>query len=299
MKRGPVLAGIIVSCLLVIVFIVSVFFAMTRIRREGSGAFLGDKVAVVEIKGIIVDSRSIIDEIIRFKKNRRVKAIVLRIDSPGGAVGPSQEIYEEVRKAGKEKTVVVSMGAVAASGGYYVACAADKIIANPGTITGSIGVLMEFINVKELFKWAKLRSEVIKSGEYKDTGSPLRDMKERERHYLQEVIDSVHDQFKRAIVESRGLSASQVEEIADGRIFSGEQAKDLGLVDELGNLQDAITEAAKLAGIKGEPSVIYPERRRPRLLDFLSEAVISALNKKLNESGWYLGYIFHPPISEH
>ncbi len=299
MKRGPVLAGIIVSCLIVVVFIVSVFFAMTRLKREGSGAFLGEKVAVVEIKGVIIDSEPIIDNIIRFKKNRRVKAIVLRINSPGGAVSPSQEIYEEVKKAAKEKTLVASMGTVAASGGYYVACAADKIIANPGTITGSIGVLMEFINVRELFKWAKLRSEVIKSGEYKDMGSPLREMKEKERQYLQEVIDSVHAQFKRAITESRGLSPSQVEEIADGRIFSGEQARDLGLVDELGNLQDAIAEAARLAGIEGEPSVIYPERRRPRFLELLSEAVISALNKKLNESGWYLGYLFYPPISNY
>lgn len=299
MKRGPVLAGIIVSCLIAIVFIISIFFATARLKKESSGTFLGEKVAVVELKGVIVDSKPIIDNIIRFKKNRRVKAIVLRIDSPGGAVGPSQEIYEEVKKAGKEKTLVASMGAVAASGGYYVACAADKIIANPGTITGSIGVLMEFINVKELFKWAKLRSEVIKSGEYKDLGSPLRDMKAEERQYLQEVIESVHGQFKRAITESRGLSPSQVDEIADGRIFSGEQAMDLGLVDELGNLQDAIAEAAKLAGIEGEPSVIYPEGKKPRLLELFSEAAISVLNKKLNESGWYLGYLFYPPISDY
>ncbi len=299
MKRGPVLAGIIVSGLIVIVFVISIFFATTRLKKESSGTFLGEKVAVVELKGVIIDSKPIIDDIISFKKNRRVKAIVLRIDSPGGAVGPSQEIYEEVKKAGNEKTLVASMGAVAASGGYYVACAADKIIANPGTITGSIGVLMEFINVKELFKWAKLRSEVIKSGEYKDLGSPLRDMKVEERQYLQEVIESVHGQFKRAIMESRGLSPSQVDEIADGRIFSGEQAMDLGLVDELGNLQDAIAEAAKLAGIEGEPSVIYPERKKPRFLELFSEAVISVLYKKLNESGWYLGYLFYPPISDY
>jgi protease IV len=187
--------------------------------------------------------------------------VILRVDSPGGGVGPSQEIHREVLRLKEKKPVVVSMGAVAASGGYYVSCAADKIIANEGTITGSIGVIMEFLNVERLFEWAGLKSRVIKSGKYKDIGSGTREMTDEEKKLLQAMVDDVHDQFVSAIVESRGIERATVLSFADGRVFSGRQAKEIGLVDELGNFRDAVAKAAELAGIEGDPKLVYPRRR--------------------------------------
>jgi len=235
---------------------------------------LGEKVAVVEIRGLITESRSVIDRIIKFKKDKTVKAIVLRIETPGGAVGPSQEIYREVRKTGQVKKVVVSMGAVAASGGYYVSSAAHKIFANPGTITGSIGVVAEFSNIEEILKKVGLKTVTIKSGDFKDIGSPLREMTSEEHQLIKGIIDGVHKQFIRAVAEGRNLPIEAVEKIADGRILTGEQAKELGLIDQLGNLQDAITLASQLAGIKGEPHIIYPEKKRPSVWDFLLGALL-------------------------
>jgi len=235
---------------------------------------LGEKVAVVEIKGLITESRSVVDRIIKFKKDKTVKAIVLRIETPGGAVGPSQEIYQEVRKAGQVKKVVASMGAVAASGGYYVSSAAHKIFANPGTITGSIGVVAEFSNIEEILKKVGLKTVTIKSGDFKDIGSPLREMTPEEHQLIKGLIDSVHKQFIRAVAEGRNLPIEAVEKIADGRILTGEQAKELGLIDQLGNLQDAITLASQLAGIKEEPHIIYSEKKRPSVWDFLLGALL-------------------------
>jgi len=235
---------------------------------------LGEKVAVVEIKGLITESRSVVDRIIKFKKDKTVKAIVLRIETPGGAVGPSQEIYQEVRKTGQVKKVVASMGAVAASGGYYIASAAHKIFANPGTITGSIGVVAEFSNIEELLKKVGLKTVIIKSGDFKDIGSPLREMTTEERELIKGLIDGVHKQFIGAVAEGRNLPIDAIEKIADGRILTGEQAKELGLVDQLGNLQDAITLASQLAGIKEEPHIIYSEKKRPSIWDFLLGALL-------------------------
>ncbi len=188
--------------------------------------------------------------------------MVLRIESPGGAVGPSQEIHGEILRLKEKKTVVASMGAVAASGGYYAAVAADRIMANPGTITGSIGVIVEFVNAQELLGKIGLKGYVVKSGKFKDVGSPLREMEKEERELLQTLINDVNGQFIKAVAEGRGLKTEEVKKIADGRIFTGAQAKELKLVDELGGLSDAIALSASLAGIEGEPSVIYPERQK-------------------------------------
>jgi protease-4 len=190
-----------------------------------------------------------------------VRAIVLRIDSPGGGVVPSQEIFEEVQKIradGRQK-IVASMGSVAASGGYYIAAATDRIVANPGTITGSIGVIMETANVKGLLDKIGVEPIVIKAGEHKDIGSPFRKLEPDDRRILEELLNDVHTQFIEAVARGRNLPAERVRELADGRIFTGRQAKDFGLVDDLGNLQDTIQAAAELAGIEGEPRVI--ERR--------------------------------------
>ncbi len=229
------------------------------------GLFLGasqkDKVAVVELKGLISDSTRLTRTLDELGERPDVKAVILRIDSPGGAVGPSQELYSAVRRLDSKKAVVASMGSVAASGGYYAASAARRIVANPGTITGSIGVIVQFMSAEDLLKKLGLRGYVIKSGRFKDAGSPLRKMNAEEKAILQDVVNDVNSQFVRAVAEGRGMKSKEVRKLADGRIFTGEQAKKKGLVDELGDLTSAITLGAKLGGIKGKPYVIYPEEK--------------------------------------
>jgi len=252
---GIVVGGIILLILLVEIIGLSIF--LTRRARIGVG-----NVAIIDIKGPIYTSKEIIEKIHKYKKNRMVKALVIRLETPGGGVAACQEIYEELNKVKEKKKVVASMGGMTASGGYYIACAADKIIANPGTVTGSIGVVMHISNLEELFKKVGLKFEVIKSGAHKDIGSPSRTMTPAERTLLQKVINDVHDQFIGVIVKERGLDKRKVRSLADGRIFTGKQAKKLGLVDELGNLDDAIKLAGELAKIKGEPKVIREKEKR-------------------------------------
>ena len=259
MRKHPVLLGLIVIGVILGVFLLSILF-LSRFGEKKAFA-LGDKIAVVNIRGMITSSRDIVEQLGTFKEDDDVKAIILRINSPGGGVGPSQEIYREILRAKEKKKIIASIESVGASGGYYVACASDVIVANPGTITGSIGVVMEFSNIEELLKKIGFRSYVIKSGKHKDIGSPLREMTPQEREILQGVIDNVHSQFVRAVAEGRNMEEGKVKRIADGRIFSGEQAKELGLVDRLGSLQDAIEIAAEMAGIKGKPTVIYPKKK--------------------------------------
>jgi protease-4 len=210
----------------------------------------------MRIEGPIMDSKDAVDEIKDYMDDSSIKAIVLRIDSPGGAVAPSQEIYSEVKKAAAKKKVVVSMGSIAASGGYYIASAASRIVANPGTLTGSIGVIMEIPNLEGLMNKIGIKTEVIKSGKNKDIGSMFRSMKPEERQLLQGVMDDVHEQFIRAVAAGRHMKVEDVRKIADGRVFTGEQAVKVGLVDQLGTLEDATRVAAKLAGIEGEPEVV-------------------------------------------
>src|SRR4030043_340931 len=218
-----------------------------------------------------------------------VKAIILRIDSPGGGVGPSQEIYREVMKIKSRKKVITSMGSVAASGGYYIACASDLIVANPGTITGSIGVVMQFSNFEELLKKIGIKGVVLKSGEHKDVGSPFREMTPEEKRIMQEVLDNVHQQFIQAVAQGRKLDQSKVIQIADCRILTGEQAKNLGLVDQMGNLQDTIDITAKLVGIVGKPNVLYPKKRFS-IFELLMRDMASAIIEILNEKGYELSF---------
>ncbi len=227
----------------------------------GNGISFKEKVALVYLRGPIIDAKSSVDEIKEYVEDSAIKALVLRVDSPGGGVAASQEIYEEVKRAAAVKDVVVSMGSVAASGGYYVSAPATRIVANPGTITGSIGVIMEIPNVEGLMDKVGIKTEVIKSGRHKDMASAFREMDEEDRKILQGVIDDVYEQFVRDVAESRGLPVEAVREMADGRIFTGRQAFDLGLVDELGGLEDAINLSAELAGIEGEPQVVTREEK--------------------------------------
>ncbi len=227
----------------------------------GSSITGGPKVAVVKIEGVITDPTEITKQLKDLAKNDDVKAVVVRINSPGGAVGPSQEIHGEIQRLKEKKAVVASMGTIAASGGYYAAVAADKIVANPGTITGSIGVIIEFVNAEELLSKIGLKGYVVKSGRFKDVGSPLRKMEKEETELLQAVIDDVNGQFIEAVAKGRNMDSGRVAKIADGRIFTGAQALAQGLIDSLGGLTEAINIGAEMAGIEGEPEVVYIERR--------------------------------------
>ena len=249
-------------------------FIASYVVTVGLGNFplsVGEKIAVVKIEGVILDSKDIIEELREHRENKSVKAILLRIDSPGGAVAPSQEIYTEVLKIRDEgkKKIVTSMGSVAASGGYYIASASDKIVANPGSVTGSIGVILELANISGLMKKVGVESVVIKSGKFKDVGSLFRTMMPEERELLQGVIDDTYDQFVEAVSAGRGINKEDLIPIADGRVFTGRQAKKLGLVDELGSMQDAVKITADLAGIKGEPDLIEKRKKVSILERFL------------------------------
>jgi protease-4 len=274
----------------------AVLWSIGRLGLTGSLILGEHDIAVVDIEGPIVKSKPIIDKLLRYKDNQSIKAIIIRINSPGGGVGPSQEIYEELMKLRSRKKIIASMESVAASGGYYIACAAHKILANPGTITGSIGVIIEMANIEELLGKIGLKSVVIKSGKYKDILSPTRSMSPEERELLQSVIDSVHNQFIDAVATARKMDKEKLLQIADGRIFSGEQAQSLGLVDELGNLQDAIAAAAKITGITGEPRVLYPERQRPSILEFFIDESVSRLKTVLDNEKFTIGYLFTPAL---
>ena len=244
----------------VILFVLFVFISLIVVLFQ-KNLPVGDRIALIRIEGPIIDSKETLDELKDYVKDTSIKAIVLRIDSPGGGVAPSQEIYEEVRKAVAKKKIVVSMGSVAASGGYYIAAPATKIVANPGTLTGSIGVIMEIPNIESLMNKIGVKTEVIKSGQHKDIASIFRGIKKEEREILQDVLDNVHEQFVEAVAEGRKMVHDDVKRIADGRIFTGQQALKVGLVDELGNLEDAMKAAAKLSGIKGEPVVVTKKEK--------------------------------------
>lgn len=247
MKKGC----LIITGLLVLLLVISLVLTLFQKNIP-----LKSRIALVRIEGPIFDSKDAVDEIKEWVRDKSVKAIVLRVDSPGGAVAPSQEIYSEVKKAAAKKKVVVSMGSVAASGGYYISAPATRIMANPGTLTGSIGVIMEIPNIEELMKKIGVKSEVIKSGKNKDIGSAFRTMKAEDKELLQGVLDNVHEQFIKAVAEGRKIKIEDVRGLADGRIFTGEQALRCGLIDEIGTLDDATRTAAKMVGISDEPDVV-------------------------------------------
>jgi protease-4 len=250
-----------------------------------------NKIGVVPINGVIRDADTIIEQMIAFRNDRQIKAIILRIDSPGGGVGPSQEIYSETRRTSRKKKVVASLGSVAASGGYYIASAADSIVANPGTLTGSIGVLMEFVRVEELLKKIGVEMEVIKSGEFKDIGSPNRKMTPKEKEMLLTLLQDIRNQFVTAVSQGRNMPEEKVSELADGRIFSGRQAKGLGLVDSLGNFRDAVSVAKRLAHIKGEVKLVYPQKRRRSFLwDLLFRDLMEAVLDRIDRPSGFLDY---------
>jgi protease-4 len=229
---------------------------------SGSGA-----VGLIEINGLILDSKRVLAQLERMEEDTQIKALVLRLNSPGGAVVPSQEIYEAVKAF--SKPVVVSMGSVAASGAYYIAVGANKIFANPGSLTGSIGVLMEFSNLEKLYDWAKIQRFTIKAGKFKDSGNEFREMSSDEKALLQGAVDDIMAQFRKAVSQGRSLSEAQISAVADGRVFTGHQALVAHLVDKLGTISDAIEEAGRMGKITGKPRVVRSEKKKHSLVDLL------------------------------
>jgi protease-4 len=251
------------------VLVLFVFTVWLLLTVSDDGLPGGAKVAVVEVEGVIgvgvdrgLDTESIVRTLGEYRDDPAVRAVVLRIDSPGGVVAPTQEIFTAVRRLREsKKPVVASLGSVAASGGYYVAVSADRIFASPGTLTGSIGVVMQLANVEGLLKKVGVEYVVVKAGAFKDVGNFARAMTPEERRILQALLDDVYDQFISAVAEGRGLEPQAVRAFAEGRIYSGRQAHGLKMVDDLGGLEDAIEAAAKMAGLPPKPKVIYPRRR--------------------------------------
>ncbi|GAB4288318.1 MAG: hypothetical protein Kow0090_00500 [Myxococcota bacterium] len=241
-------------------------------------------VGVVEITGAIFDSKKPLEHLRRFSERESIKAIVVRVDSPGGAVGPSQEIFREIKKAREKKKVVISMGALAASGGFYVAMAGDKIYAMPGSITGSIGVISEFTYVRELLDWMKVKPKVYKSGKFKDAATGLRELTPEDDALFQGIVMDIYEQFLRDVAESRNLPISEIRAIADGRVLTASQAKELKLIDEFGNIYDAADAALRLAGIEKKARLVYPRRDKEDLLMELFSTASIGLYNLLNVS---------------
>jgi protease IV len=265
-SRHPIAKGLGIFCVSVLLFFVAVFFyAYLTGGENGVLSALGSEgVGVIEVEGTIEESSQVIDSLKRFGDSGAVKAVVLRIDTPGGGVVPTQEIYAEIERLKKTKPIFASMGSVAASGGYYIASACTQIVASPGTLTGSIGVIMELGNVEELMGKLGVKGYTIKSGPYKDVGSPFQALSPEGRAILQSVVDNVYTQFVQAVAKGRNLPEAKIREVADGRIYSGEQAKEIGLVDVLGSMDDAIELVAKRVGLGAKPQVFYAPREESR-----------------------------------
>ena len=239
-------------------------------QRAGLHAF-GDKIGVVDLEGVILDPSEVVDQLRKFADDDSIKAIIIHVNSPGGGVAASEEIYREVKRIRdqKHKHIVADIETVGASGAYYVSSATNKIYADSGSVVGSIGVIAEWVNYGELLKWAKLKPEVLKVGEFKDTGDPRRELTPAERQYLQGLIDNMYSQFVHAVADGRHVKESDIKPIADGRVWTGEQALNMHLVDQIGDFRNAIEDTAKAVKISGEPVLVHPERERKSLLDLL------------------------------
>ncbi|HYC60192.1 MAG TPA: signal peptide peptidase SppA [Thermoanaerobaculia bacterium] len=285
-RVGTFFFGALTGCLVVIGLGVLFAIIAAAVGSDATDISLSsEKVAVIAIEGEIFEARETLDTLKRYADNNTVKAIVIRINSPGGAIAPSQEIYAGIRRTREDsgKPIVASFDNVAASGGYYIAAACDEIVSNPGSITGSIGVILQWFNTRELIAWAKLKPETITSGEMKDAGSPFRELTEAERQYFQGIVTQLHSQFIRDVAAGRAkkMKKEEVARIADGRIFTGEQALELKLVDELGSIDDAVRTAGRLAGIKGEPARLWPKPRDAGLFELLNAGDADALLERV------------------
>ena len=297
MRRHPVIFGIFLLFLIVTVFFLLVY-VLGSSTEDGRSFTLDNKIGVVKVEGFIGDTRDLVDQLNQFGKDDAVKAVVLRIDSPGGGVASSQEIYAAVTDLKKKKKVITSMGSLAASGGYMVACATDKIVANPGTMTGSISAVMHFANAQELLKKLGLKASAVKSGKFKDIGSPVREMTAEERALMQELVDDIYDQFLDMVARDRNIPKENLRKIADGRIFTGRQAQKLGLVDYLGDMGYAVTLAGEMSGIKGRPEIVYPKKKGSKFWDYLFREMFIALEHEMvGKTQQFNGVLYLSPLA--
>ncbi len=283
-RRHPFLffVMVITSCFTLMFASITVFlFSGTKMLTSQFSEQYGDSdgnIGIVEINGMILSSKQIIKDMKTFREDTAIKAIILRIDSPGGGIGPSQEIYREIIKMKTDKKIIASMGSVAASGGYYIASATDGIIANSGTITGSIGVIMEYANLLEIAKKIGISPVVIKSGEFKDMGSPLRNLEEPEKKLFQELVDELHLQFVTDVANARKMEIQTIRSLADGRVYTGQKAVTLKLIDRIGNLDDAVRWAGELSGIDGELKPVYPREDKMTFFKKLADTLFKDIN---------------------
>jgi protease IV len=279
-SRGKKIALIIV--IIVVVCFIALFI-VGSLASVGAG-----KIGVVEIEGTITDMKDAMEDVVKFREDDSIRGVILRINSPGGAVGPTQEIYSEIKKMKRLKKVYVSMGSVCASGGYYIAVTGDKVYASPSTITGSIGVIMQQTVVEDLMKKIGVEANTIKSGIMKDTGTPFRKMRDDERQYLQGVIDSIYEQFVNDVAEGRKMPVDRVKQLADGRIYTGLQAKETGLIDNIGNFYDVVDDMQKTLGIRGKPSLVYGKRPFSFLRWLVSSAIEDIIFKNTSQPVQFL-----------
>ena len=275
-RRSHTLLWVLIGGGAFFLFVLAVFSLVYLTLHAGSnessfGGF-GDRIGVVDLDGVILSPQPVVDELKKFDDDSSIKAIILHVNSPGGGVAASEEIYREVKriKEGKKKRIVVSIETVGASGAYYVASASNKIYADNGSIVGSIGVIAEWVNYGDLLKWAKLKNIVFKTGEFKDTGNPARDLTPAEQAYMQSLIDNMFGQFVQAVADGRGMKFNDVKAIANGKVWTGSQALDMKLIDNVGDFQAVIKDTAKSVGISGEPTLVHPEKDRRTLLDLMT-----------------------------
>jgi protease-4 len=256
-------------------FVLAVFSLVYLTLHAGGGdaglTSFGDRIGVVDLDGVILSPQPVVGQLKKFADDSSIKAIIIHVNSPGGGVAASEEIYREVKRirSEKKKKIVVSIETVGASGAYYVASGCDKIYADQGSIVGSIGVIAQWVNYGDLLKWAKLKDVVIKTGEFKDTGNPSRDLTPNEQVYMQALIDNMFGQFVQAVADGRGMKVEDVKSIANGKVWTGQQAMSMKLIDGVGDFETAVTETAKSVGISGEPTLVHPERNRKTLMDLL------------------------------
>jgi protease IV len=295
--RSRTLLWIVIGGGTFFLFVMSVFVLVyLALHAGGDQASLhafGDKIGVVDLEGVIVDPSVIVPQLKKFGDDDSIKAIIIRVNSPGGGVAASEEIYRAVKRVRdeKHKRIVASISTVGASGAYYVSSATNKIYADNGSIVGSIGVIMEWLNYGDLLRWAKLKQEILSVGEFKDTGDPTRELTPAERAYLQSLADNMYLQFVRAVAEGRGAKVDDIKAIANGKVWTGEEALSMHLIDQIGDFQAVVDDTAKAVGIKGEPVLVRPELERKTVLDLLFGDVSQWLptKEKLmeNQMGFY------------
>lgn len=295
--RSRVLLWVLVGGGAFFLFMLAVFtLVYFSMRTEGRTEFagFGEKIGVIELEGVILSPKETVRDLKKFADDSSIKAIIIHVNTPGGGAAASEEIYREVRRIRdeKKKRIVASIETVGASGGYFVASAANKIFANEASIVGSIGVIAEWYNYEELVKWAKLKAITLKAGEFKDTGSGTRDMTPAERQYLQSLIDNMHQQFIHSVAEGRKMKDEDIRPIADGKVWTGQQALQKKLVDQIGDFQACVKDTAKSVGIKGEPTLVRPMERRRTVADLLFGDISDFLPSKAKLMETHVGFYY-------